>query len=169
MSAIRRRWRFTGEVQGVGFRYYARAAAQHLGLTGWVANNWDGSVTLEAQGTRAALDALVPLIERTNRWARIENIETAPSPSRSMSTGLRNGAGIKFTGSAAEWQRCPLFCLHLPAVTAIIILYQYQKGFSFCPELYILSLRLSAIWTICRPAWLPPSAWRTSSPPRTPA
>ena len=48
MSAIRRRWRFTGEVQGVGFRYYARAAAQHLGLTGWVANNWDGSVTLEA-------------------------------------------------------------------------------------------------------------------------
>ena len=50
MSAIRRRWRFTGTVQGVGFRYYARAAALHLGLTGWVANNWDGSVTLEAQG-----------------------------------------------------------------------------------------------------------------------
>ena len=53
MSAIRRRWRFTGTVQGVGFRYYARAAALHLGLTGWVANNWDGSVTLEAQGERA--------------------------------------------------------------------------------------------------------------------
>jgi len=70
MSAIRRRWRFTGTVQGVGFRYYARAAALHLGLTGWVANNWDGSVTLEAQGERAALDALVPLIERSNRWAR---------------------------------------------------------------------------------------------------
>ena len=66
MSAIRRRWRFTGTVQGVGFRYYARAAALHLGLTGWVANNWDGSVTLEAQGERAALDALVPLIERSN-------------------------------------------------------------------------------------------------------
>ena len=75
MSAIRRRWRFTGTVQGVGFRYYARAAALHLGLTGWVANNWDGSVTLEAQGERAALDALVPLIERSNRWARIENVE----------------------------------------------------------------------------------------------
>ena len=59
MSAIRRRWRFTGTVQGVGFRYYARAAALHLGLTGWVANNWDGSVTLEAQGDRAALDALL--------------------------------------------------------------------------------------------------------------
>lgn len=78
MSAIRRRWRFTGTVQGVGFRYYARAAALHLGLTGWVANNWDGSVTLEAQGERAALDALVPLIERSNRWARIENVEVPP-------------------------------------------------------------------------------------------
>ena len=53
MSVIRRRWRFTGEVQGVGFRYYARAAAQHLDLTGWVANNWDGSVTLEAPRSSA--------------------------------------------------------------------------------------------------------------------
>ena len=60
MSAIRRRWRFTGTVQGVGFRYYARAAALHLAVTGWVANNWDGSVTLEAQGERAALDAPCP-------------------------------------------------------------------------------------------------------------
>ena len=45
MSVIRRRWHFTGNVQGVGFRYFAQCAAQKLGLTGWVANNWDGSVT----------------------------------------------------------------------------------------------------------------------------
>ena len=61
MSVIRRRWHFTGNVQGVGFRYFAQCAAQKLGLTGWVANNWDGSVTLEAQGERAALDELVPM------------------------------------------------------------------------------------------------------------
>ena len=59
MSVIRRRWHFTGNVQGVGFRYFAQCAAQKLGLTGWVANNWDGTVTLEAQGTRAALDAAI--------------------------------------------------------------------------------------------------------------
>ena len=80
MSAIRRRWRFTGTVQGVGFRYYARAAALHLGLTGWVANNWDGSVTLEAQGRPADLDALVPLILQSNRWAQIDRTETADLP-----------------------------------------------------------------------------------------
>ena len=93
MSTVRRRWRFTGMVQGVGFRYYARAAAQHLGLTGWVANNWDGSVTLEAQGTRAALDALVPLIERPNRWARIENIETATLPLKEYEYGFEERSG----------------------------------------------------------------------------
>ena len=93
MSAIRRRWHFTGEVQGVGFRYYARAAAQHLGLTGWVANNWDGSVTLEAQGTRAALDELVPTIERANRWACIENIETATLPLKEHEYGFEERSG----------------------------------------------------------------------------
>ena len=93
MSAIRRRWRFTGTVQGVGFRYYARAAALHLGLTGWVANNWDGSVTLEAQGERAALDALVPLIERTNRWARIENVEVTPLPVQEHEYGCGERSG----------------------------------------------------------------------------
>ena len=38
MSAApeRRHWRFTGQVQGVGFRYRAQYAAQRLGLTGWV-------------------------------------------------------------------------------------------------------------------------------------
>ena len=93
MSAIRRRWRFTGTVQGVGFRYYARAAALHLGLTGWVANNWDGSVTLEAQGERAALDALVPLIERSNRWARIENVEVTTLPVKEHEYGFGERSG----------------------------------------------------------------------------
>ena len=93
MSAIRRRWRFTGTVQGVGFRYYARAAALHLGLTGWVANNWDGSVTLEAQGTRAALDELVPTIERANRWARIEGVEVTDLPAEDREYGFSVRSG----------------------------------------------------------------------------
>ena len=108
MSTLRRRWRFTGTVQEWAFAITPAPPHCTFGLTGWVANNWDGSVTLEAQGDRAALDALVPLIERTNRWARIENIETATLPSRSMSTGLRNGAGLNLraalpNGSAARF------------------------------------------------------------------
>ena len=48
---IRQHMKITGQVQGVGFRYRARYAASNLGVTGWVKNEWDGSVELEAQGT----------------------------------------------------------------------------------------------------------------------
>lgn len=81
MTAVeRRRWRFTGRVQGVGFRYRAQYAAQALGLTGWVENNDDGSVTLEAQGTPAALDKLVPTLTATSRWILIEGMTCRTIP-----------------------------------------------------------------------------------------
>lgn len=43
--------RFEGEVQGVGFRWVSRRLANELGLSGWVRNEWDGSVSMELQGT----------------------------------------------------------------------------------------------------------------------
>lgn len=54
MSAAveRRHWHFTGSVQGVGFRYRAQYAAQLLDLTGWVENNWDGTVGPRSPGFR---------------------------------------------------------------------------------------------------------------------
>ena len=42
--------RFTGYVQGVGFRYRLSHLAQHYGVTGWVRNEYDGSVSAELQG-----------------------------------------------------------------------------------------------------------------------
>ena len=50
-GTVRRRYSIEGQVQGVGFRYRARYAAQSLELTGWVQNEDDGSVTLEVQGS----------------------------------------------------------------------------------------------------------------------
>ena len=41
-----------GLVQGVGFRYFTVMTAGKLGLGGWVRNCYDGSVEVEAQGTR---------------------------------------------------------------------------------------------------------------------
>ncbi len=49
----------TGYVQGVGYRYSALSEARRLEITGYVRNMPDGSVYIEAEGSRNKLDALV--------------------------------------------------------------------------------------------------------------
>lgn len=49
----------SGVVQGVNFRHYTAREAESLGATGWVANRWDGTVEVVAEGTRASLQALL--------------------------------------------------------------------------------------------------------------
>ena len=76
---IRRRMTFYGAVQGVGFRYRARHAAEHYGCTGWAKNEWDGSVTMEIQGTQEQIDSVILAIER-GRYVRIENLDSRIIP-----------------------------------------------------------------------------------------
>lgn len=59
MKIVRRRYLFKGRVQGVGFRYKATYAARTLGLTGWVRNEYDGSVAMEVQGKPEYIDSLI--------------------------------------------------------------------------------------------------------------
>ena len=56
-DAKRLHLRFVGQVQGVGFRWTASIVAKNLGLTGWVRNESDGSVTAEIQGSEAHVGA----------------------------------------------------------------------------------------------------------------
>ena len=56
-DAKRLRLRFTGQVQGVGFRWTSSLVARDLGLTGWVRNESDGSVTAEIQGETSHVGA----------------------------------------------------------------------------------------------------------------
>jgi len=50
---------FSGQVQGVGFRYTTREYAQRLGVTGWVKNLPDGRVEMMAQGDEETLMGLL--------------------------------------------------------------------------------------------------------------
>ena len=70
---------FTGWVQGVGFRYRARHAADLYGCTGWVRNEWDGSVTMEIQGAEEAIYRVITSIE-AGRYVRIENMDCREMP-----------------------------------------------------------------------------------------
>ena len=58
-GAVRRRLRYTGRVQAVGFRFTAEAWARERGVTGWVSNLADGDVMLEVQGTPAQVDGFM--------------------------------------------------------------------------------------------------------------
>lgn len=59
MADVRKRIIFRGRVQGVGFRYTAKYLAQSLGLTGWVRNEYDGTVLLEIQGSEYMINKLL--------------------------------------------------------------------------------------------------------------
>ena len=85
---IRRHIVFYGWVQGVGFRYRARHAAGLYGCTGWVRNEWDGSVTMEIQGTEEAIDSVILAIERGS-YVRIENMDSRTLPVVEAERGFR--------------------------------------------------------------------------------
>ncbi len=63
-AQIRVRAVVSGRVQGVWYRESCRREAVALGVTGEVRNTAGGSVEIEAQGSRAAVDALL-------RWAQV--------------------------------------------------------------------------------------------------
>lgn len=76
---VRKHIVFFGAVQGVGFRYRARHAADLYNCTGWVKNEWDGSVTMEIQGTENQIDQVILAIE-AGRYVSIENISIHSVP-----------------------------------------------------------------------------------------
>lgn len=73
MRIVRRRYLFKGRVQGVGFRYKATYSARTLGLTGWVRNEYDGSVSMEVQGRPEYIDSLISKLF-SDRIIQIEDI-----------------------------------------------------------------------------------------------
>ena len=66
---------FSGQVQGVGFRYRATNAARANGLTGWVDNLWDGRVEMEVQGNRYTIEQMIQRLYE-EKGIQIEFIES---------------------------------------------------------------------------------------------
>ena len=76
---IRKHYWFSGRVQGVGFRYRAKYVANGLRITGWVRNDWDGTVEMEAQGTLEQLNQMLKLINQ-GTYIQVEDLRRKTIP-----------------------------------------------------------------------------------------
>lgn len=76
---VRRRFRFSGRVQGVGFRYEARMTAGQLSLAGWVKNESDGTVVVEAEGAEARVAEFLRVMRSVPRF-RITEVRSEDLP-----------------------------------------------------------------------------------------
>lgn len=85
---VRRRIVFYGTVQGVGFRWRARHAADRFGCTGRCSNERDGSVVMEIQGTQEQIDRVIETIGRGS-FIEIERMEVAALPVEPDEYGFR--------------------------------------------------------------------------------
>ena len=63
-SKHRRECRFTGRVQGVGFRYTVQNLAMQYDVRGYVRNLPDGRVELVMEGSAEEMDALLQDVSR---------------------------------------------------------------------------------------------------------
>lgn len=61
---IRVEFSFYGRVQGVGFRYRLSHLARSCGVSGWVRNEYDGSVSAQLQGREEQLDKILKLLSQ---------------------------------------------------------------------------------------------------------
>ncbi|MBA2390980.1 MAG: acylphosphatase [Geodermatophilaceae bacterium] len=72
-----------GRVQGVGFRWWTRARALELGLTGSASNRADGRVEIVAQGPRGDCERLLAALRCPDAPGRVTGVVArwgAPQP-----------------------------------------------------------------------------------------
>ena len=79
-NAVRKAGRAVGRVQGVGFRFFVQSNAQGLGITGWVKNMSDGSVTMELQGESTVIAELVARIKKGRNRIKVTKFELNDLP-----------------------------------------------------------------------------------------
>ena len=72
---IRRRVVVHGLVQGVFFRDTVRQRARSADVSGWVRNNWDGTVEAVFEGEPEVVERLVDFCRKGPRGAVVDRIE----------------------------------------------------------------------------------------------
>jgi acylphosphatase len=82
MTRATYRYRVTGRVQGVGYRYFALQEAHALGISGYAKNLPDGSVEVVAEGAAADVQAFEERLKEGPAFARVEVVDKEPLAER---------------------------------------------------------------------------------------
>jgi acylphosphatase len=69
-----------GKVQGVGFRFYTQKTARELGVSGYVKNERDGRVYIEAEAEKEIMDTFVEWLKKGPQWARVDEVNVQELP-----------------------------------------------------------------------------------------
>jgi acylphosphatase len=88
----------SGRVQGVGFRFFVLREANDLSLTGWVANEHDGTVRTVAEGPEASIDRFEEAIRSGPPGAVVENLAAVRLPA----TGTFEGFTVRPAGHGGD-------------------------------------------------------------------
>jgi acylphosphatase len=78
----------SGQVQGVGFRWWTRCRALELGLVGQAANLPDGRVEVTAEGARENCERLVELLRGGSTPGAVDGVQTRFLPAEGGFTGF---------------------------------------------------------------------------------
>ena len=75
-----------GKVQGVFFRKFTKSAANSFGIKGFVKNQTDGSVYIEASGENEKMEQFIQWCHKGPDNARVENVSVNEIPIKEFSS-----------------------------------------------------------------------------------
>jgi acylphosphatase len=87
-----------GRVQGVGFRFFVLRVADGLPISGWVANESDGTLRCVAEGRRTDLEQLLEALREGPAGAVVANVSEQWTPA----TGRMNGFSVRPSGHRGD-------------------------------------------------------------------
>jgi acylphosphatase len=74
-----------GRVQGVGFRYFVKQKAEALTISGFVKNQLNGIVHVEAEGESEQLDLFIHLCEQGPSHSWVDQVDIQFCPAQGIS------------------------------------------------------------------------------------
>jgi acylphosphatase len=75
MAKVARKFFIRGDVQGVGYRFFAQRAAARHQVSGYVRNCADGRVEAVAEGSANDVEEFKKDLVTGPQWSRVEHVE----------------------------------------------------------------------------------------------